>query len=157
MSDAALVNTELALNHVKTHLASTESRTPEIEICLVSYLAVQFYSEMEDSVSGIFKARLHFHGDKKLEHFVSATHENMLKRVNKSDVAKMTKRFGQNCQDTFNSSLSEKDIADYSNIINGRHRVAHGNNASSQLSINQIELGLKAASSILHSLSQAIR
>ena len=157
MSEPALVNTELASNQVKIHLASTESRTPEIEICLASYLAVQFYSEMEDAVSGIFKARLHFHGDKKLEHFVSATHETMLKRVRRVEVANMANCFGQNCQDAFNSSLSEKDIADYSSIINGRHRVAHGNNASSQLSIGEIELGLKAASSILHSLSQAIR
>ena len=150
-----LQRTEFALSQVKAHLANLTDRAPEIENFLTQYLAVAFYSEREEHVKRVYKDRLHFKGDSRLEFFVSKTNEKMMSRVKKSEIIDLVKLFGGDCEDIFKRELENQDLAAYSSIISNRHNVAHG--AGGTLTLNDVERAVKAADRVLDSLKNAIQ
>lgn len=150
-----LSKTEFAYQIVKEHLKSTEVFKGPIESYLVQYLQVCFYSEMELCVKSVYSRRLTFNGDEKLSHFVRLTHDNMLGRIKKSDIADMAKHFGPDCKNAFNETLDPADVSYYSSVIVNRHLTSHEDGGT--ITLPDFEKALKAAERILLSLEQAIK
>ena len=150
-----LPRTELALGEVKNHLASSGVANSALTSYLAQYLAVCFYCEVEEKVKEILCDRLRFTGDQKLEYFVKKQHEKMLERVKKSDLVCVLELFGEDCRSDFDGTVEERDVSYYSNAITGRHNTCH--NGGSNLTINDIELALPAANTVLDALESVIR
>lgn len=150
-----LARTEFALSQVKTHLSKLPNRAPDIESFLVRYLTVSFYSEMEEQVKQVYKNRLHFTGDSRLQFFVSKTNDNMMQRVKKSDIKDFAKCFGEDCKSLFDDSLEQQDVAAYSSVISNRHNAAHGSGGT--ITVADVEKAIAAADRVLDSLENAIR
>lgn len=150
-----LQRTEFALAQVKAHLANLNDPVPQIESFLVQYLAVAFYSEIEEQVKRVYKDRLHFNGDRRLEFFVLKTNEKMIGRVKKSNINDLAECFGEDCKDLFIENLEPNDIAAYSSIISNRHNAAHGRGGT--LTLNDVERAVEAADRVLDSLENAIQ
>lgn len=150
-----LERTAFALEKIKEHLEKIEHRNTEIENFLVRHLAVVFYSEMERNVKKIYSNRLHFDGDARLKHFIERTHDNMLRRIKKSDIKKLAECFGEECKQKFDAQLNEKDVSFYNSAINHRHGVAHDDGEG--ITLPTMESAIDAAERILDILEEAIK
>ena len=150
-----LERTRFALSEVEEYLNYIEEPAPLIEIFLVSYLTISFYSEMEEHVKQIYQNRLNFNGDARLEFFIHTTNEAMMRRVKISEISDLANCFGDDCRDNFRNNLDERDVQAYSSVISNRHRVAHGRGGN--LTIGDIRTAIIAADCILESLENAIR
>jgi hypothetical protein len=114
---------------------------------LAQYLAVVLYSEMEEQISDIVKFHLERFTDQAVALFVSNSMADLIKRISKSDIAKLTARFGDEFKNRFNSAVEERRVSVYSNVINARHEIGH--RRGSNITVAEVREGHAAANHIL--------
>lgn len=121
---------------------------------LAQYLAVVLYSEMEERVADIVKAHLEKYTHEAVATFVSTTMADVIRRLPKSDIAKLAARFGDNFKIQFNSATQEHKVAIYGNVISARHEIGH--RRGSNITIAEVRAGHDAANHILEVLSTCL-
>jgi len=126
------------------------SHDPFIESCLAQYLAVTFYSEMEERVSEIIASHLRRFTDSRIGQYLVANMDGMIRRTPKSDIAKFVGTLDEEFRTKFNGKISEQQISFYSNIIQARHSIGHRQGSSIDLS--EIPIAIQAADTILAAL-----
>lgn len=127
---------------------------PAIDSFLAQYVAVVFYSEMEEKVSEIIQKKLSAHSNTTIAAFLHSSMEGMIKRTPKSDIANLVARFDQSFKDAFNARIPDTTVTRYMNVITARHQTGHGKGAS--VSLEEIKRGLAAANEILEALDVCI-
>lgn len=118
---------------------------------LAQYLAVVLYSEMEERVAEIVKAHLEKYTHEAVATFVSTSMADVIKRLPKSDIAKLTARFGEAFKSKFNGSVEEHKVTIYSNVIAARHEIGH--RRGSNITISEVRAGHEAANHLLEVLA----
>lgn len=121
-----------------------------LQNCLAQYLAVAFYSEMEEQISSIISNRLQEFTTSPIGLFLTSNMENIIRRTAKSDLVALLSNFGPEFKTSFNELVSETDVSFYSNVITARHSVGH--KQGSNVTLADIERGLFAAQNILMAL-----
>ncbi|WP_436121528.1 hypothetical protein [Aminobacter sp. LjRoot7] len=119
---------------------------------LAQYAAVVLYSEMEERVSEIVKKRLGMYSHPIMVSFVTSTMDDLIRRTPKSDISKLTARFGEVFRDTFNEFVEDRIVTTYSNIIAARHDAGH--KRGSNITITDVRHGQRAADHILDALNK---
>jgi hypothetical protein len=127
------------------------SRDPFIESCLAQYLAVTFYSEMEERVSEIIMSHLKKFTDSRIGQYLAANMDGMIRRTPKSNMAKFVGSLDESFRTKFDNQINERQIAIYSNIIQARHSIGH--KQGSPIDLSEIPLAIDAADAILVALN----
>ena len=117
---------------------------------LAQYIAVVFYSEMEEKISEIVKSHLEQFTDESVAVFVTNSMAEIIKRTPKSDISKFTARFGDDFKARFNAAVEGRRVSFYSNVITARHEIGHSR--GSNITISEIREGHAAANHILEVL-----
>ncbi|MGO7484626.1 HEPN domain-containing protein [Rhizobium ruizarguesonis] len=121
---------------------------------LAQYLAIIFYSEMEEKVAAVVKSHLEKYTHVAVATFVSSSLADLLKRLPKSDIAKLALRFGEDFKEKFNSIVDERQVSLYMNVIQARHQIGHSTGAN--ITLSELKDGCQAANSILRILSKCL-
>lgn len=121
---------------------------------LAQYLAVVLYSEMEEQVAEIVRSHLEKFTHESVATFVAASLADLIKRLPKSDIAKLAARFGDTFKARFNSSLEDSKVTLYSNVVAARHEIGH--RRGSNITIPEVRQGHDAANHILDVLARCL-
>lgn len=121
---------------------------------LAQYIAVVLYSEMEEKVSDIVKTHLEKFTDQAVAEFVTNSLAELIKRIPKSDISKLTARFGDDFKVRFNNAVEERRVSFYSNVITARHEIGHSR--GSNITISEVREGHAAANHILDVLKDCL-
>lgn len=143
--------TRFAFESVKGFL-DARGRDALIENFCVQYLIVSLYSEMEDALSRMIRARLQGIGDEKIAKFILATNDAMIRRVKKAEINDLLKKFG--CDDLIDGYIGENNIQPYFDAIANRHLVTHGDGC--RMTLDDFEKVLPCADLILLTVSESI-
>ena len=153
----SLLRTQAALGHLES-FSSREGydsfRDAFVEILCVRAIAVMCIAEVEEIVSVKLQARLGSALDPRAALFISAKLADILKRTQKSDVAKTIKLFGPDCADRFNACFEQQELAAYENVRTGRHDTAHGDGTN--IGYSDLVRGIEAAEKIVEKFEQCI-
>jgi hypothetical protein len=128
----------------------TSRRDPFIESCLAQYLAVTFYSEMEERVSEIIASHLKKFTDSRIGQYLAVNMDGMIRRTPKSNMAKFVGSLDEGFRTKFDSQINERQISVYSNIIQARHSIGH--KQGSPIDLSEIPVAIDAADAILAAL-----
>jgi hypothetical protein len=148
-----LARTAFAIEEIMLFLGNSHP-SPLIESYLVQYILVAFYSELEEHVKIIIADRIGSIQDSKVAHFVSKTHENMIKRVKKSDIYDVLQKFGCGQGDVIGNLLIDMNLQPYYDVITNRHLVSH--QGGTNMTLNQVAAALPVAEAVLSALHGAL-
>lgn len=147
----SIVKTHFAYESIKEFLRIS-GRDPLIESFCVQFLVVRLYSEMEDALASIIRQRLDGLGDPKIAAFVTATNDNMIRRVKKAEINDVLKKFG--CDDLIEGFIGEHNLQPYFDAIQNRHLVTHGDGCN--MTLEEFAKVLPCADLILAKVAQSI-
>jgi hypothetical protein len=145
-----LIRTKAAYDLIIQELDGA-SRDQFIESCLAQYLAVTFYSEMEERVSEIIASHLKRFTDSRIGQYLPANMDGMIRRTPKSDIAKLVGTLDGEFRTKFNDQINDQQISFYSNIIQARHSIGH--KQGSPIDLSEIPVAIQAADAILAALN----
>jgi hypothetical protein len=148
-----LERTRFALENVREFIAQAGSN-PLIENFLVQYLLVSFYSEVEDTLARILRARIAAVTDSKLAVFIATTNEAMIRRVKKSEINDILKKFGCDEASCVGDELDGMNLQPYFDAIANRHSVAHGSGCD--MTLDEFERAIPCAERIFLAVQEAI-
>jgi ethanolamine utilization protein EutQ (cupin superfamily) len=149
-----LARTSFAYDEVRQFLTAS-SGSPLIESYLVQYLLVAFYSELEEHVKRIISDRISQIEDRKVACFVSKTHEQMLKRVKKSEINEVLQKFDCGNGDIISTLVGDINLQPYSDAIANRHLVTH--QSGTTMTLARFANALPCAEAILDALQLALQ
>ena len=114
-----------ALEKCQSHLSS---KTIEIEIesLLTQSLLILIYAEFELAIKNLIKKRCSSISDDSVKNFVVGCTDSVFRGLKIDEMAGLLGRFDESCKETFTRGLNQKTRDMYNNILNNRHRVAHG-------------------------------
>jgi hypothetical protein len=144
-----LVRTKAAYDLIIQELDGAR-RDQFIESCLAQYLAVTFYSEMEERVSEIIASHLKKFTDSRIGQYLATNMDGMIRRTPKSDIAKFVGTLDEEFRTKFNDQINDQQISFYSNIIQARHSIGH--KQGSPIDLSEIPVAIQAADAILTAL-----
>lgn len=148
-----LSRTTFAYEEAISHLQKF-GRNPLIEIYLVQYLLILFYSEVEDKIKEIVTARLSQIDDRKVASFVFNTNEGMLKRVKKAEINELLNKFDCGDGDVISRFLEGMNLQPYFDAVTNRHKVAH--DQGSTITLDYFGQALPCAEAILDAVEKII-
>lgn len=148
-----LVRTSFALDEVQDFVASTEANSL-ITSYFVQYLLICFYSEVEEKIKAIIADRLNMVSDRKVAAFIFKSNEGMLKRVKKSDINDVLKKFDCGDGDIISDLLCDINLQPYFDAITNRHLVSHDN--GSHMTLDGFSAALPCAEAILDAVEAAL-
>lgn len=125
------------------------------EAIATNYLAAVLYADVESEVEQILERRFGGSPDEKLGEFTKNVFSNGRGKLKKSDLAQLVKNFGNECKLRLDAQVADRDITNYSNILDCRHHLAHGE--PRQETITTAKNGLSGAESILSAIEDAIK
>jgi hypothetical protein len=99
-----LDRTDAILRSVEDEIQSGGLQGPT-QSFLAQYIAVVLYAEMEEKVSEIVRSHLEQFTDQATALFLSNSMADLIRRIPKSDIAKLTARFGDEFKSRFNESV----------------------------------------------------
>jgi len=143
--------TKFALESVKDFL-SEHGRNPLIENFCVQYLIVCLYSEMEEALSALIRIRLSGIGDERVAKFIASTNDAMIRRVKKSEINDVLKKFG--CEELVDGHIDGVNLQPYFDAISNRHLVTHGEGCS--MTLEEFERAIPCANLLLRTVEDAI-
>ena len=144
-----LTRTKAAYELILQELDGSD-RDQFIESCLAQYLAVTFYSEMEERVSEIIVSHLKRFTDSRIGQYLAANMDGMIRRTPKSDIARLLGTLNEEFRNRFNGKIGDKQITLYSNIIQACHSIGH--KQGSPIDLSEIPTAIDAADAILAAL-----
>jgi hypothetical protein len=133
-----------------TQELGASKRDPFVESCLAQYLAVTFYSEMEERVAEIITSHLKKFTDSRIGQYLAANMDGMIRRTPKSNMAKFVGSLDESFRTKFDSQINERQISIYTNIIQARHSIGH--KQGSPIDLSEIPVAIDAADAILVAL-----
>lgn len=117
-------------------------------------MAIVFYSEMEEQVSSIIRNHFNKYTHTSVSCFINNTMNNMIGRISKSDISKLIDTFGREFKRKFNTSIDDRTVTIYSNIITARHNIGHKD--GSQITMAEIRNGIDSAEKLLNNLASCL-
>ena len=144
-----LARTSFALDEINSFISGTSN--PLVESYLVQYLLVAFYSELEEHVKNIISARLATINDRKVAFFITKTHDNMIKRVRKSEINDVLQKFDCGEGDVISSLLGDMNLQPYHDAITNRHLVSH--QSGTNMTLTQVAAALTVGEAVLGALT----
>jgi hypothetical protein len=148
-----LERTRFALESVRAFLARAGSDAL-IENLLVQHLVISFYSEVEDTLANVIRARLAGIADAKLAAFIATTNDAMIRRVKKADINDIIKKFGCGDEACLGDELDGISLQPYFDAITNRHSVAHGSGCD--MTLDEFERAIPCAERIFVAVESAI-
>lgn len=148
-----LTRTAFAYEEITGHLARA-GRNPLVEVYLVQYLLVCFYSEVEERLKEIITARLAKIEDRKVAAFIFKSNEAMIKRVKKAEINELLGKFDCGEGDIISQVLGDMNLQPYFDAITNRHKVSHDQGAS--MTLDYFGQALPCAEAILEAVRGAI-
>lgn len=118
-----------ALEKCQSHLSS-EAIEIEIQNLLTQSLLILIYAEFERAIKNLIKKRCSSISDDAVKNFVVGCTDNVFRGLHIDAMAGLLGRFDKSCKETFTNRLDQKTKEMYNNILNNRHRVAHGEGSS---------------------------
>ena len=132
----------------------------ELERYFTEYILIVFYNEFEDKLKIIFKNFLKEHSTKELAGFISEKMDTIFKRIDKKDIEKTIKSFGEKkkirFQEIFRTEDKELILQKYKNLIANRHLVAHSSKNIS-ISWQEVEDIDKIGEQILSGIKESLK
>lgn len=125
-----------------------------LESTFTDYIAAVAYSEIESNVAAILDDRFSRCGDLRVGSFLSRTYGRGIGRIQKSDIADIAHRFGDECKALFNSGVNDEVSSHYRNLIECRHKLSHGEPSNETL--RTAENGIAAAEHLLNTLLASV-
>jgi hypothetical protein len=110
---------------------------------LAQYLAVIFYSEMEERIADLIGHQLQKYTNTLIGRYLAANMDKIIRRTPKSDIVDLLANFGEQFKLAFNDLISDRDVSIYSNVIAARHGVGH--RKGSNVTLLEIKDGIKSA------------
>jgi hypothetical protein len=123
-----------------------------IESCLAQYLAVTFYSEMEERVSEIIVSHLKRFTDSRIGQYLAVNMDSMIRRTPKSNIAKFVGSLDESFRTKFDSQITERQLSIFNNIIQARHNIGH--KQGSPIDLSEVPTAIDAADAILVALNR---
>lgn len=149
-----LSRTSFAFDEIKQFLQDA-GNNPLVENCLVQYLLVAFYSEVEERIKEIISARISNIQDRKVAAFVFKSNEGMLKRVKKSEINDVLQKFDCGEGDIISGLVGGVNLQPYFDAITNRHLVSH--QSGTTMTLNRFGEALSCAETILDTVEIALR
>ena len=149
-----LERTRFAAEEIEAFLEQAAGKNPLIENYLAQYLLIAFYSETEEIVAKIIKARLAEVDDPRVASFIYLTNEKMIRRVKKAEISDVLEKFSCG-PDVIGERVEEQDYQLYSAVITNRHNVSHGEGA--EMTLPEIVKAIPCAEKIFETMEQALR
>lgn len=149
-----LTRTSFALEEIEQFLAVSEAN-PLIENCLVQYLLVSFYSEVEERIKAIIHTRINSIQDRKVANFVFKTNEGMLKRIKKAEINDVLQKFDCGEGDIISTLVGNLNLQPYFDAITNRHLVSH--QGGTTMTLSQFSEALSCADVILNKVEEVIQ
>lgn len=146
---------EVAREVVDRAAAANPADRAFLEAAISAYLSAVAYAETEKRVVEILEAKFRNNQDSKIAHFLSSTLVRGNGRISKSDIADVVKKFGSDCKLGFNSDIDGRDETYYNNLLDCRHKLAHGDPKPETL--KAISDGVLAAENLLGAMERAIK
>ncbi|MBY0351937.1 MAG: hypothetical protein K2W77_13525 [Tabrizicola sp.] len=128
---------------------------PFLESAFTNYISAVAYAEIESRVASLLDARFAQCADQKVGTFVSNVFVKKQGRLKKSDMADVAQMFGDQCKVVFNAAIDNAQASHYSNLLECRHKLSHGEPASETLLT--VENGIAAAEVMLQALSASVQ
>jgi hypothetical protein len=117
---------------------------------LAQYLAVVFYSEMEEHVGAKVRDHITRCSGTGIGLFIHSNMAGMIKRTPKSDIGKLVAQFGEDFKSEFEEKIDDRSVTRYSNVIASRHAIGH--RQGSNITLKEVGQGIEAANQILDAL-----
>lgn len=149
----SLRRTRTALEIIKAQVASELDSF--MQSCLAQYLAVVFYSEMEERITDIVGRQLQQFTSKPIGLYLTRNIEKIIRRTKKSEIEELLHGFGEEFADRFRAKVPQTDVVVYSNVITARHNIGH--KQGSNITLVEIEKGIAAAEKILNALEECFQ
>lgn len=149
-----LARTAFAYDEIRSFLGDNQGN-PLVESYFVQYLLIAFYSEVEEKLKEIIRSRLNQIGDAKVSHFIFKTNEGMIKRVKKSEINDLLKKFDCGDGDIVSDILDNPNLQPYFDAITNRHLVSHHD--GSNMTLEYFGSALPCGEAILNAVESAIQ
>lgn len=151
---AFLQRTELAIQECEDHLKESASFGTSVESYLTQHILVILCAEMQQDIYRIVNDRAAKSTDICLTNFVTKTNQNLLRSVEKGNLANFVGYFGSDILKNFNALLDDKEITLYNNAVANRHHVAHHSGAT--VTFDELKIATKIAQKILSSMASVL-
>jgi hypothetical protein len=148
-----LSRTSFAFDEIK-QFVDEASTNPLVESCLVQYLLVAFYSEVEERIKEIISSRISDIQDRKVAAFVFKTNEGMLKRVKKAEINDVLQKFDCGEGDIITGLVGDMNLQPYFDAITNRHLVSH--QSGTTMTLTRFGEALACAEKILDTVEIAL-
>jgi hypothetical protein len=152
-----LLRTQAALENFSEFVARNDRdpfREAFIESLCVNSIAVMCIAEVEEIIASKIRDRLSTAVDNRAAAFIATKLADIIKRTQKSDVAKTVKLFGEECAEKFNQAFEPYELTAYDNIRTHRQDTAHGEGG--QMTYSDLALGIAAAEKVVSSFSECV-
>lgn len=148
------LRTRAIIDDCLKHVSASMSEGSEIESYLTQHALVVLCAEIQQEIYSIVDERSAKYEDERIRSFVSESSKQILRSVQKSDLAGYLKNFGLDIKEQFNDLLDDADVSRYNIAVRGRHNVAHSSGA--QITFRELQEAVISAERILDALKTAI-
>lgn len=148
-----LSRTSFAYEETRHHLTAV-GRNPLIETYLVQYLLIAFYAEFEERMKEIVSQRLSLIADRKVAAFIVKLNEGMIKRINKTDINDLLKKFDCGDGDIISGRVGELNLQPYFDAVTNRHKVSH--DQGSTMTLDGFGAAIPCAEAILNVVKEVL-
>lgn len=152
-----LLRTRQVVETAERHLrgiSDTDLDKLEIASYLAQIAAVALFSEMEEKLRAVVKARFSAGGDAKLANFLASINDKQVGRMKRREISETVGLFGSDCRDAFQLAFPPEELEPYSNVIKDRHEASHA--AGSDVTLAEVRNAMEIAERILDKIEEVI-
>lgn len=152
-----LLRTAQILDTSERHIDSIEQTNLD-RLEIASYFAqiavVTFFSEMEEKLRDVVKARFRHGGDEKLANFLANINDKQVARMKRREISETVALFGEQCKVDFQAAFPANELEVYSNVIRDRHETSHS--GGSDVTLNEVRSAMIIGERILDQVEVVI-
>lgn len=120
-----ILRIDQALEKCQSHLSSGAIGI-EIENLLTQSLLILIYAEFERAIKKSINERCSSISDDSVKNFAVGCTDRVFRGLRIDEMAGLLGQFDKSCKEAFNRGLDPETRNMYTNILNNRHQVAHG-------------------------------
>ena len=115
---------------------------------------IAFYAEFEERMKEIVSQRLSLIADRKVAAFIVKLNEGMIKRINKTDINDLLKKFDCGDGDIISGRVGELNLQPYFDAVTNRHKVSH--DQGSTMTLDGFGAAIPCAEAILNVVKEVL-
>lgn len=145
----------MLLHTCGTHLVNTQAQGTEIESVITKFLLIYVCGAYEKTIKKLIVERAAKTNDTEVTSFIESimkTHHNFMT----SDIKGLLNRFSDNYKIVFATKIENTEAETrYNNIIQNRHRIAHGEDIN--ITFSELVESYNKAEAVLDAIREAIK